>query len=117
MYYAYGFSNGSGNGANGIAVASSTDGVTWNLKTSVTFNSGGQFDDKPWIAADPNQDEVLYVGWDRNKGNDQILYASVSKDGGNTWSTPAKVNDGTTKFERVIYAFPAVVPPGATHTT
>lgn len=52
FYYAYGVSDGSASGHNGIAVTSSTDGTNWTLKTPVTFNSGGQFDDKPWIAAD-----------------------------------------------------------------
>jgi hypothetical protein len=112
-YYSYGVSDGSSNGANAISVASSSDGVNWSLRTPVTFNSGGQFDDKYWIAADPNQTGKLYVGWDRNKGNNQTLFVAVSSDGGNTWTSPIKVNDGTSKFERVIYAFPAVDPrPG-----
>ena len=114
VFYAYGVSDGSSSGKNAIAVASSPDGVTWTLKTPVTFNSGGQFDDKYWIAADPNKVGTLYVGWDRNKGNNQTLLVAVSTDGGTTWTQPIKVNDGTTKFERVIYAFPAVDPRSGT---
>jgi hypothetical protein len=113
FYYSYGVSDGSSNGPNAIAVASSTDGATWTLKTPVTFNNGGQFDDKYWIAADPNKVGTLYVGWDRNKGNNQTLFVAASTDGGNTWTAPIKVNDGSSPFERVIYAFPAVDPrPG-----
>lgn len=110
FYYAYGASDGGVNGRNAIAVASSADGQNWTLKTTVTDNSGGQFDDKYWIAADPNASGKLYVGWDRNKGNNQTLFVAISSDGGNTWTAPIKVNDGTSKFERVIYAFPAVDP-------
>jgi hypothetical protein len=113
FYYVYGVSDRSASGHNGIALSSSSDGVNWTLRTPITFNRGGQFDDKPWVAADPNKAGTLYVGWDRNKGNNQTLFAAVSTDGGNTWTLPIKVNDGTTKFERVIYAFPAVDPrPG-----
>jgi hypothetical protein len=103
-HYCYGVSDGSGNGANAIAVASSPNGLNWTPKTPVTFNSGGQFDDKYWIAADSNKTGTLYVGWDRNKGNNQTLFCAVSTNGGNSWTAPIKVYDGTTKFERVIYA-------------
>jgi hypothetical protein len=113
FYYLYGVSDGGTGGANGIAIASSANGVTWTLKTPVTFNNGGQFDDKPWIAAHPSQTGHLVAGWDRNKGNDQTLFAAVSLNGGTTWSGPFKVNDGTSKFERVIYAFPAFDPSDA----
>lgn len=48
------------------------------------------------------------MSWDRNQGNNQILYTAYSSDGGATFSAPIKVNDGATKFERVIGAYPAV---------
>ena len=48
------------------------------------------------------------MSWDRNSGNNQVLYLASSKDGGNSWTAPVKVNDGTSKFERVIGAYPAV---------
>lgn len=112
FYYCYGVAD-SGNGANAIAVASSTDGANWTPKTPVAYTNGGAFDDKYWIAADRNKTGTLYVGWDRNKGNNQTLFCAVSTDGGDTWTAPIKVNDGKSKFERVIYAFPAVDPrPG-----
>jgi hypothetical protein len=114
FYYCYGVSDGSSSGANAISVASSTDGMNWTLKKFVTYNSGGQFDDKYWIAADPNKTGRLYVGWDRNKGQNQTLYCAISSDGGSSWSSPIKVNDGRSSFERVIYAFPAVSPKDGT---
>ena len=50
----------------------------------------------------------MYVSWDRNQKNNQILYIAYSSTGGSTWSAPIKVNDGTSPFERVIGAYPAV---------
>jgi hypothetical protein len=117
FYYAYGVSGGSVSGANAIAVARSVDaGAHWALTNNpVTYNNGGQFDDKYWIAADPSKAGTLYVGWDRNKGNNQTLFVAVSTDGGDTWTAPIKVNDGTSRFERVIYAFPAVDTTGTVY--
>jgi hypothetical protein len=117
FYYAYGVADSSlaGIDANAIAVASSNNGINWTQKTPVTFNkSGNQVDDKYWIAADPNQTGVLYVGWTRNKGFDQTLMVAVSTDGGNRWSRPRQINDGTSSFERVLGAFPAVSPRDGT---
>lgn len=109
FYYAYGgFSHT--NFLNSIGVSKSTDGYVWNIPIAVTFNNYfGAFDDKFYIAVDrhssPNR---IYVSWDRNKGTNQILYIAYSNDGGATWSKPIKINDGTTKYERVIDAYPAV---------
>jgi hypothetical protein len=78
---------------------------------AVTFNRNRFFDDKYYLAVDRSSSAFanrIYVSWDRNSGNNQILYISYSADGGNTWSAPVKVNDGTSKFERVIGAYPAV---------
>src|SRR5207249_3306955 len=121
-FIAYGVSDGSASGANGLVVVSSANGWT-KTKAVVLNSSGGNFEDKPWIAADagatslsgkpsPYKDQ-LYVAWDRNQGNNQILLVSHSSDHGQTWSAPQKINDGTTSFERVIYAFPAVAPDGS----
>jgi hypothetical protein len=77
----------------------------------VTFNARSNFDDKYWIAVDRSNSNFanrLYVAWDRNAGNNQVLYVSYSSDRGVTWNGPIKVNDGKTKFERVIGAYPAV---------
>jgi hypothetical protein len=117
-FIAYGVSDGSSSGANGLVVVGSTDGSTWKKTKAVVLNtSGGNFEDKLWIAADagttsPYKDR-LYVAWDRNQGSNQILLVSYSTDHGQSWSTPQKINDGTSSFERVIYAFPAVVPDGS----
>lgn len=119
-FVASGVSDGSAGGANGIVVVSSADGgATWTKTNAVVINGGGQFEDKYWIAADANLAssfaDRLYVAWDRNKGNNQILLVSFSSDQGKTWSKPEQINDGRSKFERVIYAFPAVAPDGTVH--
>ena len=117
-FVAYGVSDSSG--PNGIVVVRSTradGGTAWKKANPVVLNlSGGQFEDKYWIAADTNSSspyrDRLYIAWDRNKGNNQILMVSFSGNQGQTWSSPKKINDGTSSFERVIYAFPAVAPDG-----
>jgi len=110
IYYGYGVCSGSCQTANAIA-ASSTDGVSWTAH-AVTAAQGGIFDDKYWVAADPNPARAgrAYLAWDRNKGNNQTLFVSRTQDSGNTWSSPVKINDGTSQSERVIYAMPAVDP-------
>src|SRR5207249_2323 len=101
----------SGSYPNAIVVAKSTDGVTWTKATPVTFNRNRAFDDKYYLAIDRSASPFanrVYVSWDRNQANNQILYIAYSSNGGATWSEPIKVNDGTTGFERVIGAYPAV---------
>lgn len=120
-FVAYGVSDGGSKSANGIVAVSSTDGgLTWKKTKAVTLNlSGGVFDDKMWIAADANASSSfknrLYVAWDRNTSTNQTLYVSSSADQGSTWSAPIKINDGSSSFERVIYAFPAVAPNGTVY--
>jgi BNR repeat-like domain len=115
--------------ANGIVAVSSSDGgQTWTKTNPVVLDLGlaafGVFEDKPWIAADDNVSspyrDRLYAAWDRNQScgltcTNQILLVSHSSDQGQTWSTPVKINDGTSSQERVIYAFPAVDPNGTVH--
>jgi hypothetical protein len=111
FYYSFGGAPLSGSYPNSIAVSKSTNGTTWSVPTAVTFNRNKAFDDKYYIAVDRSSTATanrIYVSWDRNQGNNQLLYISFSTDGANTWSVPIKVNDGTTKFERVIGAYPAV---------
>lgn len=111
FYYSYGCAPLSGNYPNGVFVASSTDGTAWTSKPHVTFNNNRFFDDKYYIAVDRSNSTFanrIYVSWDRNQSNNQILYIAYSSNGGATWSAPVKVNDGTSKFERVIGAYPAV---------
>jgi hypothetical protein len=112
IYYGYGVCSGGCTSGN-LMVATSTDGETWTGYV-VTPPQGGVFDDKPWVAADPTQAGRVYMAWDRNKGNDQTILVSVSTDSGVTWSSPVKVNHGTSKFERVIYAMPTVDPKSGT---
>lgn len=120
-FAAYGVSDGSSSGKNAVVVASSSNGgATWTKANPVVLNKkGGKFEDKYWIAADANAGspfrDRLYVAWDRNQGNNQILLVSTSSDQGKTWSSPVKINDGTSSFERVIYAFPAVAPDGTVY--
>jgi|GEM_PF-1385303 len=121
IFAAFGMSDSGNRAANGIAAATSTDGGnTWTKTNAITLNLKGRvFDDKYWMAADDNvgsafQDR-LYVAWDRNDGNNQILFVSHSADQGQTWSSPLKINDGTSNFERVIGAFPAVAPDGTVY--
>jgi hypothetical protein len=111
FYYSYGMAPLSGTYPNAIVVATSTDGVNWTQTTPVTFNKRSYFDDKYYIAIDRSNSSYanrIYVAWDRNSGNNQILYVAYSSNGGSSWSAPIKVDDGKTKFERVIGAYPAV---------
>jgi len=114
IYYAYGVCSGGCNTAN-VMVATSTDGMTWTPHV-VTPPQGGVFDDKYWVAGDPNPLRAgrAYIAWDRNRGNNQTLLVSSTADSGQTWLPPVKINDGTSKFERVIYAMPAVDPTDGT---
>ncbi len=112
-YVAYGVADSGVSSANGLVVVKSVDGgATWTKTNPVALNlSGGKFEDKYWIAADPATNRV-YVVWTRNQGNNQIIEFSSSSNGGQTWSAPLKVNDGTSKFERVLFSFVAVAPNG-----
>ena len=111
FYYSFGGAPLSGSYPNSIAVSKSTNGTTWSVPMAVTFNRNKAFDDKYYIAVDRSNTSFanrIYVSWDRNQGNNQLLYISYSTNGGTSWTAPIKVNDGTSKFERVIGAYPAV---------
>jgi hypothetical protein len=111
FYFSYGVAPLSANYPNGIVMVKSTNGTTWTKLTPVTFNKNRFFDDKYYLAIDRSTSPFgnrIYVSWDRNSGNNQILYLAYSSNSGSTWSAPVKVNDGTTGFERVIGAYPAV---------
>jgi hypothetical protein len=111
FYFSFGGAPLSSNYPNSVAVSKSTDGTNWSTPVAVTYNTNRFFDDKYYLAVDRSNTSFanrIYVSWDRNSGNNQILYISYSANGGTTWSAPIKVNDGTTKFERVIGAYPAV---------
>jgi hypothetical protein len=111
FYYSYGMAPLSGTYPNAIVVAKSSNGTSWTQATPVTFNKRSYFDDKYYIAIDRSNSSFanrIYVAWDRNQANNQILYVVYSSNGGATWTAPIKVDDGKTKFERVIGAYPAV---------
>jgi hypothetical protein len=111
FYFSFGGAPLSSNYPNSIAVSKSTNGTFWSPPVAVTFNRNRFFDDKYYIAVDRSNSSFanrIYVSWDRNTSTNQILYISYSSNGGTSWSAPIKVNDGTSKFERVIGAYPAV---------
>lgn len=111
FYHLYGVAPLSGNFPNAIVMVKSLNGISWTPLTPVTFNSNKFFDDKYYIAIDRSNTlfaNRIYVSWDRNTSTNQILYIAYSTNGGASWSAPIKVNDGTSKFERVIGAYPAV---------
>lgn len=113
IYYGYGVCSGSC-GSGNLMAATSGDGQNWTPHV-VTPPQGGIFDDKPWVTADPTSAGRVYMAWDRNKANNQTILISTSTDYGVTWSSPVKVNHGTSRFERVIYAMPAVDPSGTVY--
>jgi hypothetical protein len=112
LYFSFGGAPLGGSYPNSVAVSKSTNGgASWATPVAVTFNQGKAFDDKYYLAVDRSSSTFagrVYVSWDRNQGNNQILYISYSSNGGASFSAPIKVNDGATKFERVIGAYPAV---------
>ncbi len=111
-FYVFGGAPLSGSFPNSIAVASAgPSGLSWSTPVAVTFNKNRFFDDKYYLAVDRSAStfrDRIYVGWDRNQQNNQILFVSFSSTHGASWSSPVKVNDGTSRFERVIGAYPAV---------
>ena len=111
FYFAYGVAPLGGSYPNAIVMVKSTDGSNWTQTTPVTFNRNKNFDDKYYLAVDRSNSSFanrVYVAWDRNSGNNQTLNVAFSSNGGSSWSAPIKVNDGATKFERVIGAYPTV---------
>lgn len=111
FYFSYGVAPLSGSFPNAIVMMTSPDGINWQPLTPITFNKRRDFDDKYYLAIDRSAGQFanrIYVSWDRNSGNNQILFIASSSDGGNSWTAPIKVNDGTSRFERVIGAYPAV---------
>lgn len=111
FYFSYGVAPLSGSYPNAIVVVKSTDGINWTQVTPVTFNKNRFFDDKYYLAVDRSSKSTngrVYVSWDRNGSNNQTLYIAFSDNNGASWHSPIKVNDGTSKFERVIGAYPAV---------
>ena len=89
--------------ANSVAASRSTDGgKTWS--TTYVFQTSAAegvflFNDKDWIAADPNNPDVAYVTWTqfhmsniRGTTTSFPLVISKTVDGGATWSAPVQVS-------------------------
>jgi len=121
IYYVLGGAPLSGNYPNSIAVARRDAGTgAWSTPVAVTFNANKYFDDKYWIAVDRSSAAFagrVYVVWDRNTSTNQILYLSSSSDGGATWTAPIKIDDGRSKFERVIGAYVTVGDSGRVYVS
>lgn len=79
----------------GVAVNTSTDGVTWNPATQAISSTGDNFD-KSWIVCDstPSSSHYgnCYIEFDDNTQSN-LLRMSTSTDGGHTWSAPRGTND------------------------
>ena len=88
--------------ANAVAASRSTDGgKTWVthyvLQTSAV---GGLtlFNDKEWIAGDPNNRDIAYVTWTqfgssiRGTTTSSTIVISKTLDGGTTWSAPVEIS-------------------------
>jgi hypothetical protein len=84
-------SNSGGVNGTGVAVNSSTDGLTWNNPVMVSSAPSGDYD-KTWITCDNTSTSPYYgncyVEWD-NFGSGDAILMSTSTDGGSTWSAPA----------------------------
>ncbi len=115
--------------ANGIWVATSRDGLTWNDAVAVIdhVNTVHPFEDKPWIKADNNKDSKykgnIYITWtqfdeygSKKAVHKTHVYASRSKDQGKTFSVPHRISetpgDCIDKSNTVMGAIPAVGPKG-----
>ncbi len=87
VYFATGYYGGTG----GILLVYSRDGgFTWSTSAiSLGFIAGD-----PWISADMNNPENLYVAFERSlKDNSTHIYMVSSTTGGATWSSPVRLDD------------------------
>ena len=70
----------------------SLDGVNWSAKPITVSPKFGK-PDKTWLNCDDNTTSPFfgncYAEWDDNSAGD-VIYLSVSKDGGKTWSAPVQ---------------------------
>lgn len=82
------FSSG---GVPGAIVSLSSDALTWSSPVAVTA-ANQTSNDKNWIACDNHPASPFfgrcYLEWDSFDANG-LIYMSVSRDGGHTWSAPA----------------------------
>ncbi|SFS97986.1 sialidase family protein [Marininema halotolerans] len=78
-------------------LTSSNGGRTWeNFRVIKTDQGPTKRNDKETITADPNQEGLAYVVWDRNADNTASTWFSRTLDGGRSWSKPKIIfNPGT----------------------
>ncbi|MBV9227767.1 MAG: exo-alpha-sialidase, partial [Chloroflexi bacterium] len=79
------------NGSTAVIVNRSIDGLHWSGPVTISASGPNNNWDKPWIVCDQHPRSRFfghcYAQWDDSANNGQIV-ASVSTDGGVTWSTP-----------------------------
>ena len=107
-------------GKSGIFVCKSTDGGrTWlsPVATDSLVYTGGSavpFADKCFLTVDTNSTSSfvgnIYVGWQRDDtlGQSSDIYFARSTDGGNSFSSPMKINDNLPQTAYAEGAFPFV---------
>lgn len=86
-----------GDDANGIGVSRSTDGgANWSthfvIQTSAA-QGANLFNDKEWIAADPDDPNTAIVTWTQFQGITSFIVYSKTTDGGVHWSKAKKVSN------------------------
>lgn len=111
-----------GNWIDRIVCQKSTDnGSSWSGGTFIGLN-GTKAQDKPWSVVDRNNNNI-YLTWTQfdeygsnNPLDSSIILFSKSLDGGNTWSSPMRINkvagDCLDESNTVEGAVPAVGPNG-----
>jgi hypothetical protein len=100
VYYANLVFSRFNNGSGVVVSVSKNGGLTWGEPSIVHLDGvdstgkplpTGIFNDKEWIAVDPNSGTV-YVTWTQFGATDSPNVVAKSTDGGATWSAPVRVN-------------------------
>jgi Secretion system C-terminal sorting domain len=101
---------------------SSDNGMTWGDSSEVGYNAPKQ-QDKEWIAFDPSNSSLAYMGWTQfdaygstAPGDSSRILFSRTTDGGAMWSAPEVISDAAgdclDEDNTVEGAVPAVGPNG-----
>jgi hypothetical protein len=99
-----------------MLVSRSIKGIVWEKPVVVGPQYG--LPDKTWLSCDNNPTSPFfghcYAEWDDNSAGD-VIYFSVSTDGGRTWGTPVQPAGGPTAFGAQALAQPGgtVIAPAA----